>query len=62
MAEVARVLRNVEAHPIADEVEVAVIIHKLDMAEVDQMFNAFNVVNLVTIHLNAQINLKTMPT
>ena len=67
----AGVLHNVVAHHIADEVQVAVIIHNLDMAviilkldmeEVDQMFNAFNVENLDTIHLNVQINLKTMPT
>lgn len=58
----AGVLHNMVAHPIADEVEVAVIILKLDVAEVDQMFNALHVENLDTIHLNVQINLKTMPT
>lgn len=58
----AGVLHNMVAHPITDEVEVAVIILKLDVAEVDQMFNALHVENLDTIHLNVQINLKTMPT
>ncbi|KAL5774246.1 hypothetical protein ACOSP7_011803 [Xanthoceras sorbifolium] len=41
--DMAGVFHNVVAHPIVDEVEVAVVILKVDMAEVNQMFNVFNV-------------------